>query len=468
MIIRFILICAVFISFTSMGLCQASENVIDTGTVQILKTVRSITIVGNKHTKSYIIEREIVFEKEQTYLSKNLQKLISLSKEQLMNTALFVDVDISTNETGSEFVDIIVNIKERWYFFPLPYFKVIDRNWNEWIHTNGASLNRVDYGLKVMGNNFSGRNDKLNFWLISGYTRQVSFNYYQPYIDKKLQQGLYGGFQYARNREINYATDYDTLRFLKLSGFVRDYFNVYGGYTYRKGSKERHNIRVSYNDIRVDSSVGTLNRNYFGNGSLQEKFMDISYAFQYFNVDYIPYPLRGWYVDVYAFKRFNRNLNQWGFGGKYLQSWPLFANSYFTIQAAGVIKFPSTQPYFNRHLMGYGDISMRGLEYYVIDGTIGGFIGGTIRKKLFKVTFNNFFKSKTYNKIPFTLYGKIFNDIGYVYDKNPVNSRLSNTFLRSGGIGLDIVTIYDIVLKLEFSFNQLNKTGFYFHTASDF
>ena len=80
-----------------------------------------------------------------------------------------------------------------------------------------------------------------------------------------------------------------------------------------------------------------------------------------------------------------------------------------------------------------------------------------------------FIKSKSHDRIPFTFYAKAYGDLGYVYSKNNTNnSRLSNKLLRSGGFGIDIVTIYDLILKLEFSFNQLGSSGTYYHTGSDF
>jgi outer membrane protein assembly factor BamA len=452
-------------------LADTAVTAYDSTAVQdIYRSVRNITITGNIRTKIYIVEREFAFEKGTTYLIKDLQYRMTLTKEQLINTTLFVDVVVNSKDAGNDTVDISVEVKERIYLFPVPYFKVIDRNWNEWINTYGASLSRVNYGLKVSHNNLTGRNDKLNIWLINGYTQQISFNYTQPYLDQKLQHGMFFGFQYARNREVNYATNFDTLQFLKLPGFARTFINGHIGYSYRKGSRERHGVRLSFSSDKIDSAIGKLNNDFFGDKSLKENYADLSYSFQYFNVDYIRYPLRGWYVDVFAFKRFSKTLGLWGFGGKYLHSWKLpFPGSYFMVQASASVKLPFNQPYYNSHLLGYGDLSMRGMEYLVVDGAAGGVLKGTVRKKLLSFTLKNFIKSKSHDRIPFTFYAKAYGDMGYVYSENKTNnSRLSNKLLRSGGFGIDIVTIYDVVFKMEFSFNQLGSRGIYYHSGSDF
>jgi hypothetical protein len=35
--------------------------------------------------------------------------------------------------------------------------------------------------------------------------------------------------------------------------------------------------------------------------------------------------------------------------------------------------------------------------------------------------------------------------------------------MYSGGVGLDIISIYDIVIRLEYSFNHLRESGFFVH-----
>jgi hypothetical protein len=54
-------------------------------------------------------------------------------------------------------------------------------------------------------------------------------------------------------------------------------------------------------------------------------------------------------------------------------------------------------------------------------------------------------------------------DIGYVHSAGPPgNSALANTFLWGSGIGIDIVTYYDIVLGCSYAINKMGEKGFYF------
>ena len=447
---------------------QENASVVRDTAVQGTRTVKGYTITGAKRTKDYMVKREFAFEVGKTYSMPDLLKQMELTRQQLMNTSLFVSVTLKTVEVGPEEVDVLVDVRERWYLFPVPFFKIVARNWNEWVKQYGADLNRANYGIKLKQDNMTGRNDRLNIFLVSGYTREFSFGYSAPYLDKKLQQGLNFGFSYSRNREVNYATNFDTLRLLKSPGFAFTHIGGNVGYSYRKGSKERHNVNLGYSTDEIDKAVAEANPAYFGKGRERINYADIMYSFQYFNVDFIPYPLTGWYTDVYSSGRIGAGVNFFSVGGKFLQSWKVASGTYFAFQAAGSIKFPFNQPYYNNRMMGFGDLTMQGLEYNVIDGAMGGMLRGTLRKKLLHFNLHTPFKNPAYSRIPFTFYGKVFTDAGYVYNQNPGNSRLANRYLYTGGFGIDILSIYDTAIKLEFSFNQLGGKGLFVHNSQDF
>jgi len=130
--------------------------------------IADIYIVGNKKTKPYIIEREIPFKIGNAILLSELPEKMELARQQLMNTALFIDVEVKLDRQVDDLAFIKVTVKERWYLFPLPYFKIVARNFNEWWTDYNRSLSRVNYGLKFSQNNFSGRNDNLRLYLLTG------------------------------------------------------------------------------------------------------------------------------------------------------------------------------------------------------------------------------------------------------------------------------------------------------------
>ena len=63
--------------------------------------------------------------------------------------------------------------------------------------------------------------------------------------------------------------------------------------------------------------------------------------------------------------------------------------------------------------------------------------------------------------LPVKLYLKSYADVGYAYDRPENHTRLSNKLLYTGGVGLDVLTLYDIQASFEYSLNQLNEKGLF-------
>ncbi|HSC54430.1 MAG TPA: POTRA domain-containing protein [Phnomibacter sp.] len=429
--------------------------------------IRTISIKGNKITKDAIVFREVAVKSGEMLTEHNLNKKLQLTKEQLMNTTLFVNVVINKNVDPFGIVDLEIVLAERWYIFPIPYFKVVDRNWNVWINDYKASLDRTLLGVKITHNNTTGRNDKLNVWVIGGYTQQLEFKYQLPYADKKMEKGFTVGMSYGRNREINYATDSNKQKFKSIDNFGRKYFRSELTFSYRKGSKQRIYLKTVFGQEKIDSAFYKLNPNYLA-GHTQASFVDVTATYQYYNVDYIPFPLRGWYVDAYAMQRISNTIGMTSFGGKALGTWEFMPKTYINFQGVFAYMPRQNQPYFNTRLMGYGNLWLQGLEYYVMDGTFGAVGRTTFRRKLFTYTFHGPSKWKTYSKIPFRFFMKAYGNIGYAYHNNPGNNYMNNQLLRTAGMGFEVATIYDLVMKFDYSFNQFGEHGFFIHTAADF
>ena len=87
------------------------------------------------------------------------------------------------------------------------------------------------------------------------------------------------------------------------------------------------------------------------------------------------------------------------------------------------------------------------------------------------MTLRRFFKnSRLYTgRFPYGFFAKAYFNAGYVSMGGPqYGSMLNNRLLYTEGIGLDIVTIYDLQLKIEFSFNQLGQNGLFLHNYKGF
>lgn len=433
-------------------------------------TIGGIVINGNKRTKDYIIQREIPFKTGQSFSAAELTRQLERARNQVYNTTLFIDVTVYAANIIHRTVYINVDVKERWYLFPIPYFTIVDRNFNQWWVENKRSLDRVNYGIKFMYNNFSGRNDDLNVWLINGYSQQLSFRYRQPFSDKSLKRGFDVGIGYSRGREINYINKENKQEFFKDdSRFIKSAFRADVTYSYRPDSRYRQYFRVAYHNDWIADTIRKLNPNYFYGPSNRVSYMEANYNFQYYNLDYNYYPTKGVFYEFWGYKKgFSKYMNLWGLGVKALYVHRLNEDKTFLhLQAAAQLQFPFDQPYYNQQFFGYGDFYLRGTEYFIIDGVAGGMLKTTLHQKLFKFIFKNPFKIKNHERIPFSFYINTFTDLGYAYNKNPGTSVFNNKVVQTWGVGLDIISIYDIVIRLQYSINTKSGGDFYFHSRND-
>jgi outer membrane protein assembly factor BamA len=429
-------------------------------------TIRDIHLTGNKITKKFIVLREVLLIKDSSYTITQILENIKTSRQNLMNTALFVDATVNFSKWENDSIDIIVDVKERWYYWPAPVFRPVDRNWNVWINQYKVSFERVNYGIKFQGKNVTGMNDRINITLLNGYARTIAVNYFNPYIDKKLRHGLGVDFAYSKAREVNYSTRKNVQSFYKdESKFIREQLYVGLAYSYRKGSVVRHTARLGLVIDNVDDTVINLNPKFFSTSSNTNRYPEFQYRYQYLGVNYIPYPTKGYTLDFSFLKKgFGGPMNLWQFNAKAYKHWTLPYKFYYSIGGEVSLKLPFDQPFINMPFLGYGDAYLRGMEYYVVDGVAGGFIRNTVRKEVASVKLKTGIKSRIYGVIPFRFYLKGYADVGYVHNKfNTTGNIFSNKVLYTSGFGLDILTIYDIVLRFEYSFNQLNERAFFFH-----
>ena len=150
--------------------------------------INTIQVEGNNRTKNYILLRELPYHVGDQINKDSLSILNTLSQQQLFNTSLFLSVKVTPVyplKYDSSIVDIQIQVKERWYFIPKPYFKWVDRNFNQWWTEQNRSLDRVNYGITLSQKNATGNNDKLVIGFIGGYTQQNIIQY--PFrIKRKL------------------------------------------------------------------------------------------------------------------------------------------------------------------------------------------------------------------------------------------------------------------------------------------
>lgn len=435
--------------------------------------ISSVRIVGNKKTNKAIILRELPFEPGQklTVTAKEMSDILTNARQLIYNTNLFSAVSVALTSNDSTQIELLISVTERLYFYPVPQFRLIDRNFNEWWKTFDRDPERTIYGLRIFHNNVSGNADRLSIGVMNGYLKSISLGYGIPYINKKQTIGISASAFYTENREFTYASSNNNkLLLYRTPSFERKQFVVSGGLTLRKGLFTKQLFQLHYSNILLPDSFALKNPGYLNTTEKKIAFADVNYTFQYIKVDNINYPLRG---KIFVASLFNRGL---GLSSKLamtsfdftLKEYMQLKSINFALQIFAKCKLPFKQPYYNQRMIGYNDFYLRGLEYYVVDGVVAGLSKFTVSTKILQTNIHLPFKVKTISRIPLTIFMKTYGDLGYVQQAVDYYSKLNNRLLYSGGLGFDLLSLYDIQLGIEYSINQLGERGLFLHTKAFF
>ena len=447
----------------------AGNTIIPTDSTTLF-TIDSIVITGNNRTRESTVLRELSFKEGQKYSLSQLVAKFAETKKQLMNTGLFRDVVVSLQNLQGYNAAVKIDVKERWYIYPFPFIRMIDRSFGEWVKQQHMDLTRINYGIRIEDKNMTGRNDNLYVYLMGGYTRQVALRYNGLFLDKDMKWSANLGVSFGKNKELNYITVNNKLKALKNSDdFVVSFFQSFLEFNYRRAIKTTHTFGVAYNYQDVADTVYKLNP-FFSTQRTITRYPEIRYRLVHFNTDFNPYPTKGYVADIEMTKKgFNHQLNLWQIIAKGSAYWPLSDKNFFNLAAAASLKLPFRQPYISQQLIGYNDMFMQGYEYYIIDGVVGGYTKATFSRQILNTAIHiPSERFKVINNIPIRIYAKVYGNTGYVYNKQPGENELCNKMLYSGGFGLDVIAFYDFILKIDWSFNQLGQNGLYLHRKSYF
>ncbi|MFN7406812.1 MAG: POTRA domain-containing protein, partial [Cyclobacteriaceae bacterium] len=186
-----------------------------------LITVNRILIIGNKITRDRIILRELSMKSGDTLRFYQLKAFLPLDRNKIYNLRLFNTVEVRALEIGPSQIDLLIEVSERWYTFPLPVFELSDRNFNEWIQNYNADLSRVNYGIKLFQYNLRGRNETLRIGAQFGFSREFDLSYRIPNLDRQQKHGLRFDLGFSEPENIAYFTNDHKLEFLRLDESAR-------------------------------------------------------------------------------------------------------------------------------------------------------------------------------------------------------------------------------------------------------
>jgi outer membrane protein assembly factor BamA len=432
--------------------------------------IHSIHITGNALTKPYIIYRELLFKTGDTLSAGNAESLFDRSEKNLLNTSLFNFATISSTRDKLG-LNVSITVIERWYIWPTPMFELTDRNFNAWWASR--DFTRVNYGFRVKWSNFRGRMENLDIFLRFGKNPQYSLLYELPYIEKTKRFGAGLEIGYVRKREVGFVTRKDKLEFI----FNQDYLlhQQYAALklSYRGNIITTHLVEIRYQHIVFSDSLLKYNPDYAYPHQSVSDFLSFYYKLKIDNRDTKYYPLSGWYVDAEFCKgglgtRFEQPIDIMWVRSTSRLFLPISSRWYFGTSIVGKLSSGSYQPYFLMQGLGYDRDFVRGYEYYVVDGNHYALSRNTIKFAVLPQRIKNleFIHSRKFSQVHFASYLTLFADAGYVWESTSsvdYLNELPGTLLLGTGLGIDVVTYYDKVMRIEYSLNKLGESGIFIH-----
>jgi len=431
--------------------------------------IRHIEFPEKIITRETTILRELEFAIGQQYDRIALDSLILKSEKNLLNTALFNFVTLTPNYKDDK-VDIKIELIERWYIWPYPLFEISDRNINSWLKDKDYS--RLNYGLFLVWDNFTGRKDKLKVLVRLGHEDKLGLFYNLPALNPKKTLGFDMGISYGRKYEVGVTSVNDKLVYYKDSlGYVRKEFNSFFTFIYRPQIHNSSSIKLEYTNSQFSDSLLFNYPNYTVNNLKKLSYLSLSVRYVSDYRDYIFYPLTGYYFDV-EFEKYGFGLMQsngvdfYTFKAKFNMYHQILDKWYYAWGLSAKFSSDDVQPYQLQRGLGYIKDYIRAYELYVLDGKNYGLFKSNLKFELVqrKLHTFNFLRNERFDKLFYAFYINLFADAGYVNDLDYSKyNTLTNELQYSYGIGFDFVTYYDIVFRTEYSRNKQNESFLFFH-----
>ncbi len=277
------------------------------------------------------------------------------------------------------------------------------------------------------------------------------------------------GWAQFNQKEVNYATLGNKQVFLRTENVIREGYRGNANLTYRPNLFERHALQVGFGKESISDTAFAIAPNFLPNHKKSFSYIDLNWSYSKVRFDYNAYPTKGASTEIALSQRFSKESNLSAIQFRQIVAHPITPNKFILAESLTIGRTMQQSNYSDRKLMGYGLMQMNGLDYYVVDGNAASIFKASFHHTLGSYSVKNKLTPKRLPIIKYQFWLKAFTQLGYVYSEKPVNgNRLNNTLLRTAGIGLDIVGIYDFVLKIDYSLNQLGDKGLYLRTGFNF
>lgn len=445
------------------------------------------SVSGNKLTKNWIIIRELDFKMGDTLAtgekdaSSNLKTFrflpgdsselflrMKYSRDNIINTKLFLTVDMGLEEIEGSSYRLLIKVTERHYWWMFPVVKLNAPNFNEWIRDPDAG--DLSMGLFFSHNNLFGIGHQTSLVGYIGKSYAAAFGYRIPWIGEGRKTGL----TIAAGYQNLYTVEYNSVKNERQMLYESNSFQTAtlgAVLNFRPGLYNYGTIKLTGQWVSISDSLYNLNPDFLAQEETQNLSLSFYADYSYDTRNSKSYPLSGTNLKAYVNKLglglVSKDVDYFYYGidfrfyQKISKKW--YVAEMFKLENSS----GENHPYYYQLNMSYKKDYIRGYDLYTLKGDGMYYFRSNIKYELVqpstkKVKEKN--KDNKFKALQYAFYLNVFADCGYVVDKfsNGEDNLYSNRMLYSWGLGLDFVTYYDMVLRFEYAITSIGHHGFYF------
>ncbi len=447
--------------------------------------IAGIEIAGNDLTKERIITRELNFKvgdslavvetkqgihfREKRWItgdSSQLRLLMTYSRENLINTNLFLTVSLSLKQIDGNRYTLVIDVTERHYWWIFPVAKLNAPNFNEWLRD--IDWTALSMGLFFSHNNLFGTSHQTSLVGYAGKSYAAAWGYRIPWIGKGEKTGITFGAAYQNLYTVEYGSlenkrqmlyDYNSLQNVVVSAKL----------TLRPGLYNYGTMKLSGEWVQVSDSLHQLDSNFLGGQKRTNLSLSLYADYYYDSRNSQSYPLKGSLLRVFVNKIglgiVSKDVDIFYYGTD-LHFYQAISRKFYVaemVKAEGASG--QNYPYYYQLNMMYKKDFIRGYDLYTLKGDQMYYFRSNFKYELIKPSLKKTKPGQEKNKfkaLQYAFYLNAFADCGYVVNKFSENNPYDNKMLYSWGLGLDFVTYYDMVIRFEYAFTSIGTNGFFF------
>lgn len=457
-------------------------------------TISEIEIIGNDRTQEEIIIRELdfrmgdslaTFEDEAPALklfghkrfnrvdSSEVVRQLIYSRENIINTKLFLSADLKLEQIDGKDYKLIIELTERWYFWVFPVIQLDHPNFNDWL--KNPDLSQMTQGIFMSHNNMWGLSHQASVIAYGGSSKGLGLGYFIPWIGQGQKIGLKIGGIYRNSTVVEYGSFENERQIMFEEGSLKQYDFVTtltmrpGLYNYTKVRLSASNLLIS--DALYESTLVESVASFIPEGQQSVSYINLYIEYTYDSRNNHAYPLKGNYLKGFVEKQglgiLAHDVDYFYYGID-MHFYQKLNDRWFIAEMAKLVTSSSKDiPYYFKQNLTGGDDFIRAFDYYALRGDGMYYFRSNLKYNVIKPGVMKARKEKhkdsKFRNVPYAFYINLIADAGYMQEDtygqyNPYNNKM----LYSWGVGIDLISYYDLVLRFEYAFTSIRTHGFFF------